>query len=134
MGITDSACFKTARDALSHNQRAAPRSCPCAGGPGSADASGGLRALTFASMAARVPFVPLSFNERFGQMMNLEHAPEYLELGQSVIALLSEQETSRALPTIDRLLSPRDPGASVELNRNPPATYGSVGLERNRSA
>ena len=68
-----------------------------------------------------MPFVPLSFNERFGQMMNLEHAPEYLELGQSVIALLSEQEPSRALPTIDRLLSPRDPGASVELNRDPPA-------------
>ncbi len=90
--------------------------------------------LTFASMAARVPFVPLSFNERFGQMMNLELAPEYLELGQSVIALLNEQEPSGALPTIDRLLSPHDPGASVELNRDPPATYGSVGLERNRSA
>ena len=67
-------------------------------------------------------------------MMNLEHAPEYLELGQSVIALLSEQEPSRGLPTIDRLLSPRDPGASVELNRDPPMNYGSVGLERNRSA
>ena len=67
-------------------------------------------------------------------MMNLEHAPEYLELGRSVIALLSEQEPSRALPTIDRLLSPHDPGACVELNRDPFRTYGSVGLERNRSA
>lgn len=87
--------------------------------------------LTFASMAARVPFVPLSFNEQFGRMMDLERAQDYLELGQSVIAVLNEHEPS-ALPTIDRLLSLRHPGASVEVNRDRP--YGNVGLERNRSA
>ena len=56
--------------------------------------------LTFASMAARVPFVPLSFNERFGQLMKLELAPEYLELGQYVVALLNEPERPRVLPTV----------------------------------
>lgn len=44
--------------------------------------------LTFASMAARVPFAPLSLNERFGRMMDLERAPEYLERGKSVVAAL----------------------------------------------
>jgi hypothetical protein len=93
--------------------------------------------LTFASMAARVPLVPLSFNEQFGQMMDLERAPEYLELGQSVMALLNEQERSTAplgRTTIDSLLSPSDPGASDEFVRNLPRSYGNVGLELDRSA
>lgn len=56
--------------------------------------------LTFASMAARIPLVPLSFNEQFGEMMNLERAPEYLELGKSMIALLEEQERSTTSPIV----------------------------------
>ena len=39
--------------------------------------------LTFASMAARVPFDPPIVNEQLGHMMKLEHAPAYLELGRS---------------------------------------------------
>ncbi len=53
--------------------------------------------LTFASMAARVPFSPLSFNEQFGAMMDLDRASEYLELGQGLLALLDEQAAGSAV-------------------------------------
>ena len=44
--------------------------------------------LTFASMAARVPFDPPIVNEQLGHMMRLEHAPAYLELGRSTVSVL----------------------------------------------
>lgn len=100
--------------------------------------------LTFASMGARVPFVPLSFNEQFGEMMNLDHAPEYLELGESVIALLDEQRRTGAQATIHARRGPMDrlaidsllsePEGGAELDREPPRTYGSGGGEWNRPA
>ncbi len=61
--------------------------------------------LTFASMAARVPFVPLSYNEQFGDLMHLERAPDYLELGHQTMALLAEQERANAPPTTFRTAS-----------------------------
>lgn len=53
--------------------------------------------LTFASLAARIPYEPLAVNARLGALMNLERAPEYLAHGQSVIAAMdwSGQKNTR---------------------------------------
>ena len=97
--------------------------------------------LTFASMAARVPFAPLSFNERFGEMMKLEYAPQYLELGRSVVALLDPHgdvltlpsTTAQDAPSVGKAIS-ANPGTAGQLDRDPTERPARMGLKMNRSA
>lgn len=46
--------------------------------------------LTFASLAARVPYEPREVNARLGALMDLDRAAEYLARGQSAMAALRE--------------------------------------------
>jgi hypothetical protein len=44
--------------------------------------------LTFASLAARIPYEPLMVNAILGEMMDLRHAPELLRRGRRIVAEL----------------------------------------------
>lgn len=61
--------------------------------------------LTFASMAARVPFEPLAMNVRLGALMDLDRAPEYLSVGRRAVAALEHPAMAGGFngpPTFER--------------------------------